>query len=251
MLIADCNAYDLILVRSHEDDNKISCSETLFRFGSILASSAAADNNAASSKNSKLEEAADSRPSLSVYLLVVSPIDGSTLRLPIRNNVIHSSRHPTTTMTVRTTHDTAALQRLASCLRPGRNRARYLLVRGRRRRRQSAPTHCGNCCSEYLSVVHGRPAGRHRRRRYRHLIDHEGISPHGHLRGLFARALPPRSLRVSAVTGGCCCCSQLLRSLCVSDQSTHHLRRHHATISPPTAAAASHTTYCCHRSLYY
>jgi len=117
-LIPDSNAYDLILVRRENDNDEqpeaaVACSEAMHCFGSVVA---------ATTSNSGAK--------LSVQLLVVSPSTGETLRFPIRNNFIRSPEEDDNKDAICSiaSHCTNSLRKIAACLQPGKNRARFLLV---------------------------------------------------------------------------------------------------------------------------
>jgi LNS2 (Lipin/Ned1/Smp2) len=119
-MLAGCNAYDLILVvqNNNKDDHPAAaCSDCMFRFGA-LGCTIAPDSG------------------MAVYFVVVDPATGGALRFPVVNNTIQA---PETSTRGRSNsqaavdqdndkHDASALTHLASCLRPGSNTARFLLV---------------------------------------------------------------------------------------------------------------------------
>lgn len=126
-MLADCTAYDLILVQScnDDDDNTIkaaACSDCMFRFGT--KGSEFPYNN----------DDDDDDCGLSVYLLVVDHVTGNALRFPVHKDTIRqpfdgsNKSRPSSKEMTDNKHDAAALIQLASCLKPGSNSARFLLL---------------------------------------------------------------------------------------------------------------------------
>jgi phosphatidate phosphatase PAH1 len=126
-MLVDCNAYDLILVRNH-DQSRIACSECLLKFGGV-------------SMESNLYSA-DYR----VELVLVDYDNGSDHRFLVWNNTFqeasnfHYTPHekgeeyasslvnPFNSTTVAADHDRQILADISKLLKPGANAARYLIT---------------------------------------------------------------------------------------------------------------------------
>lgn len=104
-MFVDCNAYDLILIQGNGDhDAPPSCSEAMICF----------QNH---ERNSTTEDG------MTVYLLVVDE-NGVDHRFPVVNNMIQADAGDTDC----SKHNSQALTQIASRLKPGPNRASFLLV---------------------------------------------------------------------------------------------------------------------------
>jgi len=112
-MLWDCDAYDLILIQ--DGDNTPSCSESMISFQQ--------QNGRRSTIIANDNDYAD----WTVYLLVVGE-NGEDHRFPVVNNMIQDGTGINGSGGNNEKHSVDALMQIASCLKPGRNQARFLLV---------------------------------------------------------------------------------------------------------------------------
>jgi LNS2 (Lipin/Ned1/Smp2) len=137
-MITGCTSYDLIIVsgagnvvgkvqetiesasdmaRSRPSPRSISGSECMFRFGSKYSSSMS------------FEEKNRLQQRFTVYLIVVHPITGDTMRFPISPTNTIQPEQPASSSTSTNQHDESALIRIIDPLSEGvPNKAHYILV---------------------------------------------------------------------------------------------------------------------------
>lgn len=121
-MIAGCTAYDLIILKhaskmARESSRSISGSECMFRFGFKYSTSMSFE------KQSRLQQ------QYSVYLIVVHPITGDTMRFPISPSNTVQSDQSFSAVAPTPLHDEATLQRIIEPFSEGGPyNAHYILI---------------------------------------------------------------------------------------------------------------------------